>query len=254
MEKTRHAHKHPAWGPVIAIAATLGIFFGAQLIVGVAIYLALYGAGWPTERIDAWLVSGNSVQFGISLAVGLTTLTLLHLFLRSRKASFRDIGLLRPRLRDVGWALLGLGAYIVLYIVTATILARILPGLDMEQAQDIGYTPQESMAALTLTFIGLVVLPPLVEEIMVRGFLFTGLRTAMAFLPAAVISSLLFGLAHLPGGEGGSTIWIAFVDTMVLAMVLAYLRERTGSLWASIGLHGLKNLIAFMALFVFRLA
>jgi membrane protease YdiL (CAAX protease family) len=35
-------------------------------------------------------------------------------------------------------------------------------------------------------------------------------------------------------------------------MVLAYLREKTGSLWPPIGLHALKNFVAFMALFVFK--
>jgi membrane protease YdiL (CAAX protease family) len=61
-------------------------------------------------------------------------------------------------------------------------------------------------------------------------------------------------LAHLAGGEGGSTIWIAAIDTFILGMVLAYLRERSGSLWPSIGLHASKNMIAFLFLFVFKIA
>ena len=35
-------------------------------------------------------------------------------------------------------------------------------------------------------------------------------------------------------------------------LVLIYLREKTGSLWASITLHACKNGVAFAALFVFH--
>ena len=42
---------------------------------------------------------------------------------------------------------------------------------------------------------------------------------------------------------------LAAATAFVLSLVLIYLREKTGSLWASITLHAIKNGVAFVALF-----
>jgi len=54
----------------------------------------------------------------------------------------------------------------------------------------------------------------------------------------------------LPEGGAAGPLYIAALDTFILSLVLIYLREKTGSLWASITLHAVKNGVAFMALFV----
>jgi membrane protease YdiL (CAAX protease family) len=82
-------------------------------------------------------------------------------------------------------------------------------------------------------------------EILVRGYLYSGLRSNWKFLPAALLTSLMFGLAHLQLGSGAAVVWAAGIDTFVLSMVLVYLREKTGVLYAGILVHALNNLIAF---------
>src|ERR1022692_4140912 len=42
------------------------------------------------------------------------------------------------------------------------------------------------------------------------------------------------------------------MDTFLLSLVLVYLQEKTGKLWASMGLQMLKNLIAFFFFFSSR--
>lgn len=252
-EKQAARYSHLSWGPAAAVIGTLGIFFGAQVIVGVSLYVVLFFMGWDEARIEQWLSDGNLAQFVVSVAVAVATLGLLYFFLRSRKAHPDEIGLGLPKPKDLLYVLNGAVIYIALYIGVVNLLAGLLPGLDTEQTQELGFTAGSSEQTLLLIFIALVVLPPIVEEIVVRGFLFAGLRKGFSFWPAAVLSSLLFGLAHLQGGEGGSTIWIAFIDTALLGMVLAYLREKTGRIWAPMGLHALKNGVAFLALFVFNL-
>jgi membrane protease YdiL (CAAX protease family) len=247
-------YKHLTWGPVAAILGTLGIFLGGQIVAGIFIFLALLVYGWDTSQITAWLEGGGTAQFILSIAVGFVTIGLLFIFLQGRRAKPSDLGWVRPRLRDAGFILMGIGAYVTLYIGVVGVLAKMFTSLDLEQQQDLGFSTDTTGNELALVFVALVVLPPLVEEILARGFLFSGLRKKMLFLPAAIISSGLFGLAHLGGGEGGSAIWIAVIDTFILGMVLAYLRERSGSLWPPIGLHAAKNLTAFLFLFVFKIA
>lgn len=252
-EKQSASYAHVSWGPVTAVLGTLGVFFGAQFIVGFGLYIVLFMAGWDENRIQQWLTEQNQAQFIISAAIAIATLGLLYLFLRRRNAHPDELGLGTPRPKDILYVLNGAVIYIALYIGIVNLLAGLLPGLDTEQTQELGFTAGAAENELLLIFIALVVLPPIVEEIVVRGFLFSGLRKGLSFWPAAIVSSLLFGFAHLRGGEGGSTIWIAFIDTALLGMVLAYLREKTGRLWAPIGLHALKNGVAFLVLFVFNL-
>ncbi|MGH9351096.1 MAG: lysostaphin resistance A-like protein, partial [Terriglobia bacterium] len=86
---------------------------------------------------------------------------------------------------------------------------------------------------------------PLGEETLVRGYLYSGLRKYWRFWPALLFTSLLFGAAHLEFGAGGPLVWAAAIDTFLLSVVLCYLRERTGALYAGILVHMLNNLIAF---------
>src|SRR5690606_7282850 len=103
---------------------------------------------------------------------------------------------------------------------------------------------------LILVFISLVLLPPFVEEVLARGFLYTGLKTKWPVWAAAVVTSLIFAAAHLEFGSGAPLLWVAAIDTFTLSLVLIYLREKTGKLGASIMLHMLKNGVAFVLLFI----
>lgn len=244
--------KRVNWGPVTAVLGSILLLFGAQIIVGLIVGAVLTAMGWGEPRINGWFAGGNESQFILSILSASTTVIILFFYLSQINAQPRDIGLIRPKLRDIGYILGGALVYVLSYVILVGLIADFFPALDTEQTQDLGFTASQVSSDLLLIFISLVVLPPLVEEIVVRGFMFTGLRSKLPFLIAALISSGLFGLAHLLGGEGGSTIWIAVIDTFVLGMVLAYLREKSGSLWPAIGLHALKNFTAFMFLFVLK--
>ncbi len=189
------------------------------------------------------------VQFWYVLVVEAITLGLLYWFLRGRKLTFASLGLIKPRLRDVGITLLAYPPYFILNAI-AFVLATSLLHLDSGQAQQTGFETAASSNQLILTFISLVILPPLVEEIMMRGFLFGSLKNAFSAKIAAIITSVLFAAAHLQFGTGAPLLWLAAIDTFVLSLVLCYVRQKTGSLWAGIGLHALKNGLAFYILFI----
>lgn len=242
------------WGPLRVIAATLFIFFGAQVLVVAGVYAYFLIQGQSVGYVDNWLIAGNNSQFVLSLLVGTVSLVLVGLYLKLRRAKWADIGWRRPKISDVGLALIGFVAYFAAYLVVVSAVSAIYPELNTEQSQDLGFDTSTTGLTLLVIFVSLVIIPPIMEEVITRGVLFTGLRQKLKFLPAAIVASAIFGLAHLPGGEGGTAIWIAVIDTFVLGMVLAYLRERTGRLWAPIFLHALKNGIAFTLLFVIKIS
>lgn len=95
-------------------------------------------------------------------------------------------------------------------------------------------------------------LPPLVEELLMRGFLYKGLKNGLRRAWAVLITSALFAIAHLQFGSGSALLWAAAIDTFVLSLVLIYLVEKSRSLWPAIGVHAMKNGFAFLFLFVIK--
>lgn len=240
------------WSPLEAIGVVVAVYLLAQLVGGVIVAVLLIQAGHKPDELDQLLRSSPLTQFGFIAAVEAISITMVYLFLKKRATPWSAIGWVRPRPVDLLYSALGFAGYFASYLVVTMLASSTLPGLDLNQRQDLGFNTATSGLSLVPVFLSLVILPPLVEEIVTRGVLFSGLRTKLPFITAALITSFLFALAHLNGGENASLIWVASLDTFILSMVLVTLRERTGSLWAGIGLHAIKNGIAFMALFVFH--
>jgi uncharacterized protein len=238
-----------SWNPWGGVAFTLIVFYAAQLVAGILLYLYPLLRHWPASRTSDWF---NTVAAQFVFIVMAETLTIgaIYWFLRRRKLGLSAIGLKKPRWIDAGYALAAVIPYYILYILTVGVASSLDKGLNVNQQQQLGFNNVQGGPALVMTFISLVVLPPLAEEIMVRGFLYSSLKKAMRMRYAVILTSALFAAAHLPEGGSAGPLYIAALDTFVLSLVLIYLREKTGSLWASIGLHAIKNGIAFVALFV----
>lgn len=216
----------------------IGIYIGAR--------------GWNDNQVTEW-ISGVPAQFMYTLVV--EGLTLLIIWLLVKKYAWPKIreglGLLKPRWRDLGYMAVAFVVYYMLYFALLSITSALMP-IDTSQEQDVGFEGAHSVVSLALTFVSLVVLPPLVEELVFRGYLFGGLRRAFSPIVTALIVSVLFAIPHSWQSTDGSTLWNAAIDTFALSLVLCYLRERTGAIWAGIGVHALKNLVAFLAIFIFH--
>jgi membrane protease YdiL (CAAX protease family) len=250
------AEKQPVaipWNPLLAVAFVIVTYFLTQVVAAVAVYAWPALNGWSEARSQAWLDSATESQFFfVLIAEGLTILFLWY-FLRLYKRGWRSIGFRRPKWSDLGWGALIAPLYYITYIVIAAVASQLIPSLDVEQSQQLGFDPVGTLP-LILTFISLVLLPPLVEETLTRGFLYTSLRKGLPQMGAAIVTSVIFAAAHLQFGSDAPLLWIAAVDTFILSLFLIWLRERTGSLWAGMVLHGLKNGIAFATLFIFHLS
>ncbi len=101
------------------------------------------------------------------------------------------------------------------------------------------------------TWIGLfavlaIVFAPAAEEILFRGWLYTALRQAIGIWPGVLISAALFALAHWEHTH----LYAAAVFPVGVA--LAYVRERTGSIKASMTLHAVYNGAATVLLLASR--
>jgi membrane protease YdiL (CAAX protease family) len=238
------------WNPWLGLVFVIFVYYAAQIVSGILLSVYPGLRRWTQSETLDWLNNSVGAQFVFILIAEALSIGALYYFLKRYKLGFGSIGLKRPRLRDPFLALLAAPVYFLLYGLTVAIVSHFVPGLNVNQSQEIGFDNVHGALALILTFISLVILPPLTEEIMVRGFLYSSLRKAMPVLSAALLTSAIFAAAHLPEGGSGGPLYIAAIDTFILSLVLIYLRIKTGNLWASITLHALKNGVAFVALFV----
>ncbi len=83
---------------------------------------------------------------------------------------------------------------------------------------------------------------PLAEEIVFRAMIFRTLRKGFAFIPAAVMSGVAFGIYHLN--------WIQGVYASLFGILLAVIYEKTNSLLGAYLFHLLFNLMNYVIIFV----
>ena len=229
-------------------------FYASQLLAGIAVSIYPLVKHWTNAQANSWLNNSVLAQFFYILFAESLAIGAIYLFLRHHKTGFKSIGLRQPRWADLGYAIAGAIVYYVIFFAAASALSSLVHSFNANQTQEIGFNNVHGGLQLTLTFASLVILPPLTEEIMVRGLLFSSLRKALPLLQAGLITSVIFAAAHLPEGGAAGPLWIGALDTFILSLVLVYLREKTQSLAASIMLHAIKNGFAFLALFVFHLS
>ncbi len=243
----KHGKKETAGnfgGPLRVILTTIGIFLFTQLLAAFLVELFI-GAFQHNTNPGGSLNSSAPAQFFYILMAEGGAAWLVLKVIKKRGLSLSSIGLGRqPAGKDIIKGLLGFAAFFALLVAINGLLSTIFPGLNSEQ-QDVGFNTLNTALDQVLALLALVVLPPLGEETLVRGYLYSGLRSRWKFVPAMVVTSLLFGFAHLELGSGASAVWAAGIDTFVLSLVLVYLRESTGALYAGMLVHALNNLIAF---------
>ena len=241
------------YGPVQVAVGTVAIFFASQFLAAIILSVVANWRGLSTNQAADWTNSSVYAQFWLVVLLEASVTGLLVLLLKKRHATLRTLGFVRLKVYDVVYALAGFAVYFPLLLAATELLSIVQPSLNINQKQDLGFSTTTTGWPLLLVFISLVILPPLVEEALFRGFLFEGLRSKLKYIPSALITSLLFALPHLLGGGSGSALlWVAGVDTFILSLVLTYLKEKTGSLWPGIFLHMIKNGLAFATLFVFH--
>jgi len=229
------------WWTIVALPAwVFAGFIAAQLIVSLVVVL-LRALGVQTDAI-------NDNVFSAVLAVCIYGIALLFviglpLWAKKWRTTRRELGIQRlPSWLDILITPAGLIVYLVFSSLLIFITSQLVPAFDVNQVQDTGFSGLSQQYELILAFITLVILAPIAEEVLFRGYLFGKLRAHIPLWLAIIVTSLLFGAIH--------GAWNLAIDTFALGVILCILRVTTGSLWAPILLHMTKNGIAFYLLFI----
>jgi membrane protease YdiL (CAAX protease family) len=137
-----------------------------------------------------------------------------------------------PRLRaGLAWGALGLVAMVG---VVAVMVLLALLGVRSSSS------PYTVSGIGVGTLIAGVVLAPVAEETIVRGFCLRALQSTLPAWAAVIGSSLLFVFPHTLGGYDAAASLHVFLDGVIFAVVTL----KTDSIWPAVVLHAVRNLVA----------
>ena len=235
------AKAHSNWSRAITLPAWVLLSF-------VVASLLTIGVLWVGNALGIVIPITSAAVSNTILTAVVYALTLLIVIgapwlVRKIRTTKAELGLTRwPSWMDILLAPAGFLVYIVLSWLFGNVADAIIPWYDATEVQDTGFSGLTQNYQYLLAFVSLVVLAPVAEELLFRGYLFGKLKKHVPAWIAVVVASIAFGVAHAS--------WTVGVDVFALGLVLCTLRLVSGSIWSSVLLHGLKNGIAFYLVFI----
>ncbi|HUD11073.1 MAG TPA: CPBP family intramembrane glutamic endopeptidase [Candidatus Saccharimonadia bacterium] len=221
---------------VVFVVAWLGI----QLIVIVA--LRLLGPFWIGARQFLTAASNGNViaSFVLDLLDAVAGFGVVALYLRHYKVGWNTVGWRKVNvLKAIKYLVAILVIFIVLSNVVLALVSFLVPAFNANQAQTNEFTGATASHP-SIALIALVLLPPILEETIFRGFLFPALAKKWGVAWGAILSSAIFGIAH---AQANISIY-----TFVLGLLLCFMYVRLKSIYPGMAVHMLNNYLAFLAL------
>lgn len=204
---------------------------GGTRLLGI---LLLGGGEIPTS---SWLIPP-----ALLVQSGIMTAAIYIVAIQGRGLSWGDLGL-RPGPRP--WrkrAILAAVAAFPLVGLVNTMVGSAIGETPVNPQFQIVAPAGFSWPMLIAMLITLGIVVPIAEELLFRGVLYGWLRARWGAGPAMVVSAI--GFAGLHG-----IVWL-IPAIAVLGLLLAWVYEKSGSLWASIMTHGIFNAISTTLLYV----
>jgi len=185
----------------------------------------------PDKASDAAILATQALfdVFLVLVAIGMATGGRFNL-----REALPLLGFRRFQPSVIGWVFAVLGIY---YAGAIVFSALVLQPEQEDIGKELGVcNPGIGIVIAAVTAIA--VLAPVAEETFFRGFFYAGLRSRWSLWPSAIVSGAIFGLVHAPTGP------TAAIPLAGLGVGLAWLYNKTGSIWPCMLAHFLNNALA----------
>ncbi len=212
------------WG----IGATIGCFFGAQLlaVLWASVWIGvLYGADEvpPLAERALWTLPVLSLGLWLGYLVGPVVVNRL-----TGSGPMVDFDLRAPAAQLGLGAVLGIGAQLLVLPALYWVLLQFVSGDPSETAETLVGRADGGLDVVLLV-LSVVILAPVAEEWFYRGMLLSALVRRAGPVVGATTSSAVFALVHQE--------LILMPGLFVFALLLAWLTVRTGRLGVAVAAH-----------------
>ena len=223
----KRAVEEPVWRIGDALGGLLVMIWASSL--GSVIFMRAATGTWSPEGAVSLVPAVLGTGAG-----GLVTVAFIV-----ARASLSGLGFVATSRR---WVLLSV-AWMGGFLSISMLWGLALQALGVASQQEIGLVVMESWpsAEAVLMISYGVLMAPLVEEVLFRGFLLPPLVHRMGERGGIMVTAVLFGMMHIADPQ-------AVPPLIVLGAILGWLRVRSGSLWPVLALHVGNNTIAFALL------
>lgn len=229
---TRRLWNSPHWWLVRDIAWIAGIMLCATLIVARLIVGIRQGA-W-SGHVTMQMLGAP----GVALVVIMQNSAFIG-FAWWRTQSIRVLGLIPQWERVLVWSIVGVPLALVSNLVVGLVFA--LFGMHQNQATTYPIVAGDYTGQLVFWLVAALV-APLGEELLFRGYLWDAFQRHYGMGWAIIGTALLFAIGHSTSASQGAIVLVS--QTLVMGMVLAWLRHISGSIWAGCVAHCINNSIA----------
>jgi membrane protease YdiL (CAAX protease family) len=195
-----------------------------------SLVLLASGLGWDLESLR-----GRYGLLGLQFA-GFMVVPWLFVSLAGGRP--RDLGMRPAPLPAVGVAVLCAPLFIAAMLGYSLTLHALLPDLALHLHEETAAQAEILHAPWPLMVLVSVLVGPVAEEILFRGFLYGGLRTRLGPRSAGIVSAILFALCH------GMLLAAPIIFFLGLGLARAY--EWRRSLALPYALHASFNLASLL--------
>lgn len=213
---------------LVILAGALLVGSLANAAVSAAVH-TVDGSLSSQDRTSVEAMAGQLAFYGVAISITLLVLA------GGRSVRVSELGWRRP---SVNWLLAS-----VPLAVAGLAIAGILVGIsgsllrtsDNQQCQVV---QQQYGHSLLLALPVVCIAAPIVEETVFRGVIYRWLRGVLPLGYAMALSAAVFAVAH--------AISVLFLPLMGLGILLAWIYERSRSLWPGVLVHALFNLVGII--------
>jgi membrane protease YdiL (CAAX protease family) len=238
--RARGGRSYVGPSPFLVFAAAIPI---SQLVL-IGAGLALTAFGIQVQSPPAIVVS---VALQAAVYIGLVRLLVVD----GGFLSWADMRISRPSPRALVELILGAGW--ALPVIVATLPIAYLISQFIPTPPPSPLPPTGELGGLLLHLLAAVIVAPVSEEILFRGFATTAWIRDMGMSRGFIRGALFFAVAHIltisdvSAGPAIQAAVAAFVGRIPVALALGYLFVRRDTIWAPLGLHaGFNGLLLIL--------
>ncbi|MGE5226754.1 MAG: lysostaphin resistance A-like protein [Planctomycetaceae bacterium] len=225
----------------------IGLFFVGNVLIGQVLVLGLFLALSGVQRVEDL---AGSMQVLATILVDVVFAAVMVGWLARRHPGWlRRLGLPGPGAwgRAIAW---GAGMGVLLYPAIAIVVGVPLTLLFEAVSGRTVTTPEQlpqhlSTMGKALSVVLAVAVAPPTEELFFRGLLFRSIRDRLGFWPGALISAVLFGLAHYVPAPWPDAVLLQTV-MIFTGLGLAWIYERRGTIVANTAAHMVFNVVGLL--------
>ena len=234
--RVRGGRPYAGPSPVLVFAASVPVSLVAVFLVGIPLTVTGVPVDGPIGRLA-------SVAVQALVYIGLIKLLVVD----TGALSWAQMGIKRfdgRALAELATGALWAAPVILATVVVAGVLIQLIPVTPVSPLP-----PTGQAVGLAIHLAAGVVIAPIGEEVLFRGFATTAWSRSLGPRRGLVLAALFFALVHVltiggsTAGEALGQAVVGFGSRIPVALALGWLFLRRGTIWAPLGLHAAFNAV-----------